>query len=566
MRGDMIKKISWAHPIPAKGVVKKLALLLIFLTSSSASAADEKTQRISPSQPQPASHASSGAFTLPPVGKDVQAWSNIHVAGFRFEGNTVFSTPELQALAAPYAGRRLSPTDLEELRTRITRLYIERGYISSGALLALPSASGTYAGDIVPIRIIEGRVDAVSVKGEDGLRKTYVAGRLVRDGEILDIHVLQDRFRLLLTDPLFDKINSRIIPGDAPGKAVLDVDIVRALPYSVSVFANNYRPPSIGSEAIGVTGWRRNLTGHGDLLEASLQHSRGSDPVHLAWSVPLGSPDLAFRANVDRGASSVVEEPLRAIDIESQTSGFDIGISRTLAETLGRKIELGLSYGRRENKTTLLGQPFSFTPGEPDGRSRVKVLRFSQDWTERWEKQALALRSVFAFGSNNADPASSMVPVADTRYVTWTGQVQFVRTVLENGTQILLRGSTQYTRDRLLPLERFAMGGVGTVRGYRENSVVRDQAYVASAEVRYPLWPEGDGKRSLHLISFVDAGDGWNKDEPRQKLSSVGLGLSWRQSGISADVHLARKLSKLPVETHGNLQDRGIHFQISYKP
>jgi hemolysin activation/secretion protein len=508
-------------------------------------------------------------FILPPVDSGPLS-AGIEVAGFQFEGNTIFSSEVLQKLLADYAGRRLSAIEFEEIRNRVTHYYVDRGYLNSGALLGMPPESGRYPNDLLPIRIVEGRVESVNIKGEECLRKSYIEDRLVRGDEILNVNVMQERFRLLLTDPLFDKINSRIIPGDTPGRAVLDIDIVRARPYALSVFANNYRPPSIGSEAVGVGGWVRNLSGYGDVLDASLQHSQGADPVHLGWAVPLGAKGTSVHASYDRGNSSVIEESLRAVDIKSLSSGFEIGIGQSLVDTLARKVDLGLSYGERKNTTTLLGQAFSFTPGEPDGVSKVRVWHFSQDWTERWEKQALAARSVFAFGRNNVDPqaaggtAANPATVADSRYAIWTGQAQYVQTVSDQGAQILLRGATQYTPDRLLPMEQFSLGGVGTVRGYRENAVLRDHAWAASAEYHYPLWSGGDDKRSLKLITFADLGSGWNKGEASQKLSSVGVGLSWRYFGISADLYLAHKLTSLPVETSGNLQDHGIHFQISY--
>jgi hemolysin activation/secretion protein len=192
------------------------------------------------------------------------------------------------------------------------------------------------------------------------------------------------------------------------------------------------------------------------------------------------------------------------------------------------------------------------------------VVRLSQEWTERWEKQALALRSVFAFGRNNVDPAAGQGVIPDIHYRIWTGQLQYVQTVMDNGAQLLLRGSMQATPDRLLPLERFAIGGVGTVRGYRENSVVRDRGYAVSAEFHYPLLGGGSG-HNLTLIPFLDYGTGRNQDETSQKLSSVGLGLNWRWQRLAADLYIAKKLNSLSATDDGrNLQDRGIHFQISY--
>ncbi len=48
-------------------------------------------------------------------------------------GNTVFSQDELSAIVKPYEGRELTLDDLQKVRSQITRLYIDRGFITSGA-------------------------------------------------------------------------------------------------------------------------------------------------------------------------------------------------------------------------------------------------------------------------------------------------------------------------------------------------------------------------------------------------------------------------------------------------
>ena len=89
-------------------------------------------------------------FALPPVerpGKPPLADST----GARFveriviRGNKAIATAELDAIAAPYRGRRVSAAEIEELRQALTRHYIDRGYISSGALLEPEAPAGTLA-------------------------------------------------------------------------------------------------------------------------------------------------------------------------------------------------------------------------------------------------------------------------------------------------------------------------------------------------------------------------------------------------------------------------------------
>ena len=449
------------------------------------------------SQAQGATPKAAPGFVLPPLAGTDLASLSVEVKGFKFEGHSVFTTETLQALVADAVGQRLDPSALDELRNRINRLYVEAGYLNSGAVLS-EAPGGAATQGMVVIRIIEGRVDAVHVRGLNRLDPRYVRSRLVREGEPLNINRLQERFRLLLADPLFEKINSRIVPGDEPGSAVLSVDVVRANPYALEVFVNNYRPPSVGSTAIGLRGVVRNLTGQGDALDVTVQHTQGGDPVHVGWSVvPQGSETRAF-VSYERSVAAVVEESLAAIDIKSRSSGVEAGVGRTLVDTLARHVEVALSHVVRKSSCTLLGMPFSFTPGDVDGVSEIRAWRFSQEWTERWDQQAITVRSVLVSGTNNADSAS--VQTADPasvprrRYGVWSGQAQYVHSSVGARGELRLRGNAQYSPERLVPLEQFAVGGNATVRGYRENAVLRDRAAIVCHR---PLRGGADSHRSL---------------------------------------------------------------------
>lgn len=509
-------------------------------------------------------------FVLPPVQSSA---ADVLVKEFRFSGNTVLTTEDLQRMAQAYAGRRVTFAELEELRISITRKYIALGYLNSGAVLVVADGQDAFPDGLIPIRLIEGRISQVNIRGQDRLQTQYLEQRLVQAPEVFNMPVLQQRFQLLLTDPLFEKINSRLIPGDVPGTAILDIDVQRAPAYGMTVFFNNYRAPSIGSQVLGSAGWIRNLTGRGDMLDASISHSEGADPVHLGWTMPLNSRGTSLKLSADQGSSSVIGESLAAIDIKSRSSGGEAGLVQTLQSSPQRKIELGLSYAQRESRTSLLGEAFSFTPGEPDGHTRIRVWRFSQEWTERAETQALAVRSIFAFGRNNIDRSASGASgasdvtgagVPDISYRIWTGQLQYVNNLAQDGRQIVVRASAQQTPDRLLPLERFSLGGANTVRGYRENALVRDRAFLLNAEFHYPLsFAVLDGQK-LKLISFADMAVANNQDEAAQKLASLGVGVNWQGNKWSAELFVARKLKSLPNAGSGNLQDHGVHFQMTY--
>jgi hemolysin activation/secretion protein len=135
------------------------------------------------------------------------------------------------------------------------------------------------------------------------------------------------------------------------------------------------------------------------------------------------------------------------------------------------------------------------------------------------------------------------------------------------GEQFILstRLLAQYSSDPLLSIEKFSLGGLGSVRGYRQNQVVRDNAYLASIEGRYRLKTE----TFLELIAFADWGSGENHNDAisqgKNSLSSIGLGVSFRGlKGLSADLYIAHGFKDISV-TDRNLQDDGIHFQLRYE-
>ena len=486
----------------------------------------------------PAAPAAAQAFQLPPLPAGTGTVGPVRQ--FVFEGATVVGEAELQALAQPYLGRPLPPADLEELRLAITRRLVERGYVSSGALI--PEAAWTEDGRFRFV-VVEGRLTAVRQQGQGRLREGYIAERLA-GGDA--------------------RYETPVAPGAALGEAALEVDVTRARPYRLALLANNHRPPSVGEAGGGLVGTVWNLGGAGDALDFTLIGSEGSDRVGAGWTVPLPRLGTLLSLRYDRGETSVVEEPVASIDIVSRVRSFDLGLQQPLIDTLAQRLAVGLAWSRRDSRSTLLGEPFSFTPGEPDGVSRLHAWRFMQDYLQRDAAQTLALRSTFSWGRNNIQPGLDPGQAAPSRrYAFWLGQAQLAHRLGGlPGAQLVLKATLQKSRDRLLPLERLAVGGVASVRGYRENQLVRDEGLVGSAELHLPLLDPADSERRVTLIPFIDGGRARNRGEAADDLGSAGLALDARFGAIGVELAAAKRLRSVPAPARRTLQDRGVHLQV----
>jgi len=526
----------------------------------------------------PVAAMAQAAFELPPLDASggPAAVPTITARTASFSGNTVISTDELQAVAAPYLSRPITPDDVEELRQKLSRLYADRGYVSSGVLRSPVSANDTLAFDVV-----EGRLTAIRLHGNGRLDPRYITRRLnhdtgrdmSREGDSpFNMEVLRERYQLVLNDPLIEHMNARLMPGEQPGEAMLDVDVTLARPYQFTVFANNYRPPSVGANAIGLNASFRNLTGYGDLLEASLQNAPPSGAIgraSLAWNMPLGFSGTRFSLALDQGDSSVVEQPAAALGITSQLTSIDAGVSQTLVESLTHKFTLGLNHVRRESRTLLLGTPFSFTPNEPEGVIRESLWRFWQDYSFRTPRQVLALRSTFTQGRNNLTDVAGLPAATDSAarsFTTWMGQLQWARQVATNGAQVVARVTVQRSADRLLALDGLSVGGVNSVRGFRENELVRDEGEYINLEFDYPALRSASGL-NVNLIPFLDYGGARNLRGPNSTLSSTGLAIHLQYKAFTADLVLAKRLQQPDTTTSAGatLQDAGIHLQVAWK-
>lgn len=509
-------------------------------------------------------------FTLPPAPtkkpkKAPNGDPQVVVKGFQFTGNAVFTDEDLHAIAVPFLGRPIDATDLEQLRHRLSQHYIERGYINSGAILP----EQVFDDSIIHFWIIEGQLTEIRITGTGRLRPNYVSKRLKQGaGPPLNDKVLQDRYQLILTDPLIERLDGRLMPGLKRGQSILDVEVTPAQSHQLSLSIDNYRPPSIGSEAISLEGWLRNLTGFGDYFGLSLSHSEGRFGIDNNFTIPLSSYDtlLAFRYAKNR--ASVIEEPLELVNIDNEFRSLEIGLTQPVYRTLAHTVSLGARFTVRKSRNTLLGRGFSFSRGEEEGESKVSALRLSQEFITRQSSQVISLRSTFSVGLKAFDATWHNDDRPDGNFSTWLGQLQFARQVADNGAQIRFRGNVQLTDDELLPLERFAVGGRHSVRGYRENELVRDQGYALSLELHYPLLNHGMRAYipgQLSAIPFMDYGAAWNQDdsENTQYLHAAGFGLSWIHKGFNAELFYAHDLNQASEKADHNLQDSGIHFRVT---
>jgi len=506
---------------------------------------------------------------IPPARPESRELSGLKVLvkDIELRGNTVFTSEQLKEVTAPYTNRELTTEDIEALRLALTLYYINRGYVTSGAIVP----DQDLASNVLIVQIVEGRLAQINVEGNYWFRTWYIRSRIERGaGPPLNVNALQERLQLLQLDPRFQRINAELQPGLAPGESNLNLRVTESNPFKVRFEFNNYQSPTVGAEQGLVTVEDQNLTGFGDSLSVQYGRSRGVDPIlNIRYAAPIHPSDTTLLLQYRRFAFVVKAEPFKALDITGQAEVFSVGFRQPLYRSVQHEFALSLTGDHETSKSFLLGEPFEFVAGATNGVYRVSAARFGQEYIYRTEQQVLSILSRFSLGIGgvlDSSSSSSVAGSADGRFFAWLGDAQWVRQLEFLRTQLVSRVAAQLTPDHLFSLEQMSVGGRYSVRGYREYSLVRDNATLASFEARVPFYTTAAGVDTLFLAPFVDYGRSWNSQiatpEPKT-LASVGGGFIWNipWKGSRFEVYWGQQLNRLKQGT-GNLQDHGVHLQL----
>ncbi len=490
-------------------------------------------------------------------------------------GSTVFSDQELAAVTAPYIGRPLAAEDLEHLRQQLTLLYVNEGYLNSGALLPDQQIED----GVIRYQIVEGRLTDATIEGNRRFRDRYLESRILRGADTpLDVSKLAEQLELLQQDARIRHIEAELLPGERPGEARLRTTFEEESPLFAALEFSNHDSPSVGQTRMQIDLGNHNLTGWGDALRAMGAWNLGLWEGEVEYEIPITRWDTKIGARFHYGSSEVVEEPFDAIDITSRERTIAIDVSQPLYESVRNRLGIGLTAEYRETKTYLLDELFPFEEGTDDGQVVVSVIRASQVWLYRDLRQVISARSQFSLGVDAlgattdrcafdlSGVCTKRAGIPDAHFLAWLGQLQLVRRFDPWGIEPVFRTDVQLATEPLFSLEQYAVGGHHTVRGYRENQLVRDNGLTSSLEVRIPVWTDAARELTVQLAPFCDAGRSWNRkrDEvsPRT-LASVGVGLrtSWRR--LHGELFWGHRIERVDKPDDHTLHDEGVHFAIA---
>lgn len=444
---------------------------------------------------------------------------DLKILSFHVIGNQTVPQKELDPVLEPYLKSDLTWDNLSQAIAALNKYYQSRGYLAAIAIFPRQKIKDGK----VTIEIKEGKIQEIQIEGNRQISSNWIKAYIGTDTLIES--KLTAQIQLLRQQPLIADIRANLIPT-APGSAILKLQISEVKPKYVKVSLNNYNSPATGIWEGAVTYTNLSLIGRGDIAIAKIGKSSGSTNFQGFYQLPVNRRGNAIQIGISHSQNQIVEDPISILDLQSSSTSAFLTWQQPIVKDVNRELLWKSSVDWSSSQTYLDGQPFPFSNTADDsGRTEIWALRTGVQWTSRNSQNATSIASQLSWGRGNGTE----------EFVKWNNDLLYFQKIGDLTGKIGF--SSQIASDNIFPEEAIAVGGMGTVRGYRYREFLGDNGIFGNLELEIPL------QQNLAIAPFVDVARVWGRGYGRT-LSSTGISLNWKpSSNTNVRIDLAAPLS-----------------------
>ena len=461
-----------------------------------------------------------------------------------FAGDAVLSSSELKEIARPFLNKRLGSARINQLLRRLTERFVNEGLITSRAYLGEQNLrSGTLI-----ITLVSGKLESIQLNGQQISPSAPGAqpdsgGWLTDFGVRMAIPAAPDEvLHLADLEQGVEQINRmrrnqaemQILPGSSPGGSIIGIKNTAGDRLWFSAGLDNY-----GSQQTGLNRTRfgveaDNLLGFQEIVSFNYSGSRETNALVGSASVPLGYNTFSYTTSLSEYQALISDTALLYGKTLATTWGWNRVLSRSQASKLALDVTLSLRRSERDiNNLPLAPQKLSVL--------RVAINKL---WRFLIEKRPASLtleggvsRGLSAFGADK-DSAQIQDSEAHGQFTKLdvNGALSFALPS-PDAAQFMMRMQVngQWTRQALFGSEQIFVGGMSSVRGFRESGVSGDRGAYSRNEI---VWSNTPTVADVRIEPYVFFDTGITEliaEGHTRRLSGLGLGTRLQyQSGKHA--------------------------------
>jgi hemolysin activation/secretion protein len=529
----------------------------------------------------PNAHAQTSAQAAQPAA-DIERFA---IRNFLAEGNSLLSASDIQTLTAPFTGPNRNYGDIQKALEALERAYRSQGYAAVQVFLPEQTVdSGT-----VKFRVVEAKVTAVNIKGNDFSQKSAIMRALpsLKVGQVPNTRDISANVQAANENPN-RQVDVVLGSGAREDEVVADIEVKESKPWRVFATLDNTGNDATGKHRLGLGAQHSNLWGLDHVGTLQFTTSVEKPSLVKIWSAGYRLPVYAWRGSVDvfaakstvsSGTTATVAGPLTFTG-KGDIVGLRYNQQLPRVGEYSHKLTAGWDYRAFKNDCALgvfgaagcggAAYPLTLRPlslaysGELASVGRQSGFNVSvhQNLGGGQHGSTNDFNLAKGGGVGNVPTFTGM----RANYTVLRGGVSHAQTLPADFQ--LRAGLAFQTTGRALPAqEQFGIAGSTAVRGFTEREVSRDRGYYANLELYGPDWGKlVHADAAFRLVAFADFGSGksftFGGTAPaNESIASVGLGF---RASFAKNMSLRADLAR--VTNAGGAQGRGdsrAHFLLT---
>src|SRR3954454_5281565 len=284
--------------------------------------------------------------------------------------NSLLTDTEVRALIKPFIGKRLGVNRINLLLRRLTRAYLDRGYITTRVYVGRQNlATGT-----LEVTVVEGRIEDIRINAEEptshrGLRLAFPTGK----GLTLRLQDLEQGIDQLNRLPS-NNAELQIGPGEKPGTSIVNINNQPQSRFRGVVGADNYGQDVTGQGRLRLGLEADNLFGLYESYGLTYVGSRDTNAVLLSSSLPVGYNTFSYNYYYSEFVNVIADTAV----LFGRSQGHTFAWNRVLERGPSGKSSVDVSLGLRESRRDV--NDIELTP------QRLTVLRMGANRLQRFSR------------------------------------------------------------------------------------------------------------------------------------------------------------------------------------
>ena len=464
--------------------------------------------------------------------------------------SAVLTDAELDAIIKPYEGQQVKLSDIYDIVEKINALYNEKGYVTCRAFLP----PQTITEGTVKLLLVEGRTGTATVSGNKYTKAKYITNRLhLAPGEIANVKEL-NKDLLLFNATNSTQLRIMMKAGTEPGTTDYEITAYEPKRDTWTLFEDNAGSYTSGEYRTGLFFNTKSLSGNCDAFSLGTVYSQGTRAANAMYSRSLGRSGTKMNLLYSTNAVKVVKGGYEDM-IKGHANSYAIGFVQPVLVNETTRSEVSLDYNRQSSKTDWL------TPRINMVDDKVQDVTLGYSLTNYGASHVFYQKHSYVRGysKQEADMGTGSEPSnKHFGFYKFNGMYQ---KLYQAGQMWNLRADAQWSgSDGMVSSRQFYMGGMYSVRGYKENFLGGDSGFTFSAEYAVPVI-----NKNTSAFTFFDYGHVYGNgqsDDQHNVLASVGLGLrstinQYCSAALTLGIPLQREFSAEKVSS------TRLHFIVS---